>query len=290
MTRKPRLPSGASSAMWIVRSVVPGSWLVETMGAASLAVAIASVGVLAPPSAEQARFTSALENVHLSLAELYDRRHEFDRAAHEYRAVLEITNAQDYWYAMDKLGWDHMGLQRYREAAATFAAVANGAAILEDWGTRGWVVMNEYVYAYVEIGDPHAAYTVFRGISRLYAVDMLAKLADLYLQRGQNAQAISVSEQLLALAPFDEHVCSWQSNIARAQLSSGTNNAEAMAQIEKLVRMSTALATTLPTPEREECHDNAASAARDALRLMMREAAQPENADTLAHAIKLVTK
>ena len=106
MTRTPRPPSGASPAMWIVRSVVPGSWLVETMGAASLTVALAFVCVLARPSAEQVRFTSTLENVHLSLAELYDHRHEFDRAAHEYRAVLEITNARDYWYAMDKLGWD----------------------------------------------------------------------------------------------------------------------------------------------------------------------------------------
>jgi tetratricopeptide (TPR) repeat protein len=272
--------------MWIARSVVHHSWLAVTLGATGVAVALAIAWAVARPS-KPVPFT-ALADVHLALADAYFERGAVDRAEHEYRVVLETPSSHVYWYAMYKLGWIDVDRRRYREAEDGFAAVARGTADDPDSQSLHAVAAMDFVTPYVEIGDVAAAYEVFRHVDRTRALAMLGKLADLYLERGLNVQAIAAYGQLIALAPFDERACTWQYNIAHAELASGdTNTAEAVAQIEKLVRTWTALATTLPAAERQACHDNAAAMSGELARSYHAAAAKTKDAAVLANAVRL---
>ena len=272
--------------MWIVRSVVHSSWLVLTLGATGVAVALAIAWAVARPS-KQVPFT-ALADVHLALADAYFDHAAFDRAEREYRVVLETPSSDVYWYAMEKLGWIDVNHHRFHEAADVFAAVARGTA--DDPGDQSLhaVAAMDFVTPYVEIGDPRAAYDMFRRIDPTRALAMLGKLADVYLERSLNAQAIAAFGQLIAHAPFDEHACTWQYNIAHAELASGDDHrAEAVAQVEKLVRTWTALATTLPAGERQTCRDTAASMSDELARSYHAAATKTKDAAVLASAVRL---
>jgi hypothetical protein len=272
--------------MWLARSVVHHSWLAVTVGATGVAAALAIAWALAPP-VKRLPFT-ALADVHVALGDAHFERGAIDRAEHEYRVVLETPSSHVYWYALYKLGWIDVDRRRYRNAADLFAAVAHSTADNPNSQSLHAIAAMDFVTPYVEIGDAAGAYAVFRHLDSTRALAMLGKLADLYLDRTLNVEAIAAYGQLIALAPFDEHACTWQYNIAHAELASGDNHsAAAVAQIEKLVRMWTALATTLPAAEREACHDNAASMSGELARSYHAAAAKTKDAAVLANAVRL---
>ncbi len=226
---------------------------------------------------------------HLAFADYYFEQGQLADAEARYKQVLKFPQSSAYYYAMYKMGWIHLNLQRFQEALETFYKVA------ENTKDKKYDVLNraakkDFVRAYSEIGKADKAYPAFQRVDSKYAFTMLTILADLYLEQGKSDKAIYVYQELMKTAPKDKNVCLWQYNIAHAMLSMpGANNADKVKEIENLVRLYGALrpTKTLPAAEAQECHDNAAAMSGELARAYHSESAKTKNPETLAYAEKL---
>src|SRR5207237_6599425 len=109
--------------MWNNRAVTVGTafaWL--SLGALAVAILVAVQESGTPPG----EATHADADAHLARAEQLFAAHQLAGAEHEYRAVLQWPKSGGYRYAMEKLGWVELGLQRYAEGLDTFSRVAAG--------------------------------------------------------------------------------------------------------------------------------------------------------------------
>jgi tetratricopeptide (TPR) repeat protein len=227
---------------------------------------------------------------HLAFADYFFEIGQLDDAEARYRMVLKFPKSSAYWYAMYKMGWIDLNKQRYQDALETFFQVAQATR-----GDKKQEVLNraskkDFVRAYAEIGKADKAYAAFQRVDSKYAFDMLEILADLYLSQGKSDKAIYVYQELMKQEPTNKNVCLWQYNVAHAELSmAGAQNSDKVKEIENLVRLWGVLKTkkSLPPPESQDCHDNAAAMSGELARAYHSESAKTKNPETLAYAEKL---
>jgi tetratricopeptide (TPR) repeat protein len=227
---------------------------------------------------------------HLAFADYYFEAGQLADAEARYKMVLKFPKSSVYWYAMYKMGWIHLNLQRFQDALETFFQVAQATKNDKKNEILNKTSKKDFVRAYSEIGKADKAYAAFQRVDNKYAFNMLETLADLYLGQGKSDKAIYVYHELMKLAPTNKNVCLWQYNIAHAMLSMpGANNSDKVKEIEHLVRMWGALRgkKTLPQAESQECHDNAAAMSGELARAYHSESAKTKNPETLAYAEKL---
>ncbi|MGE0871215.1 MAG: tetratricopeptide repeat protein [Kofleriaceae bacterium] len=227
---------------------------------------------------------------HLAFADYYFEAGQLADAEARYKMVLKFPKSSVYWYAMYKMGWIHLNLQRFQEALETFFQVAQATKNDKKQQVLNRTAKKDFVRAYSEIGKADKAYAAFQRVDTKYAFSMLETLADLYLGQGKSDKAIYVFQELMKLAPTNKNVCLWQYNIAHAMLSmKGAANADKVKEIENLVRLWGALRgkKTLPQSESQECHDNAAAMSGELARAYHSESAKTKNTETLAYAEKL---
>ena len=226
---------------------------------------------------------------HLAFADYYFEAGQLADAEARYKQVLKFPKSSAYWYAMYKMGWIDLNLQKYQEALETFFQVAQNTkdpkqAVLNRSSKK------DFVRAYAEIGKADKAYAAFQRVDSKFAFDMLQILADLYLDQGKSDRAIFTYQELMKTAPKDKNVCLWQYNISHAMLSMpGAGNADKVKEIENLVRLYGSLraAKTLPQAEAQECHDNAAAMSGELARAYHSESSKTKNPEVLAYAEKL---
>ncbi|HEU0033612.1 MAG TPA: tetratricopeptide repeat protein [Kofleriaceae bacterium] len=227
---------------------------------------------------------------HLAFAEYYFEAGQLADAEARYRQVLKFPKSSAYWYAMYKMGWIHLNLQRFQEALETFFQVAQATKNDKKQEILNRAAKKDFVRAYAEIGKADKAYAAFQRVDNKYAFDMLTILADLYLEQGKSDKAIYTYQELMKLAPTNKNVCLWQYNVAHAMLSMpGANNNDKVKEIENLVKLWGALKgkKVLPSSESQECHDNAAAMSGELARAYHSESAKTKNPETLAYAEKL---
>jgi TolA-binding protein len=227
---------------------------------------------------------------HLAFADYYFEQNQLADAEARYKMVLKFPKSSAYWYAMYKMGWIHLNLQRFQEALETFFQVASATKNDKKQEVLNRAAKKDFVRAYAEIGKADKAFDAFKRVDNKFAFDMLAILADLYLEQGKSDKAIYVYRELMKQAPTNKNVCLWQYNVAHASLSMvGANNADKVAEIENLVRLWGVLKTkkVLPAAEGQECHDNAAAMSGELARAYHSESAKTKNPETLAYAEKL---
>jgi TolA-binding protein len=227
---------------------------------------------------------------HLAFADYFFESGQLDDAEARYRMVLKFPKSYAYWYAMYKMGWIQLNKQRFQEALETFFQVATATRNDKKQEVLNRASKKDFVRAFAEIGKADKAYVTFERVDTKYAFDMLEILADLYLSQGKSDKAIYVYQDLMKRAPTHKSVCLWQYNVAHASLSlQGAQNADKVKQIENLVRLWGVLKTkkTLPGPEAQECHDNAAAMSGELARAYHSESAKTHNTETLAYADKL---
>jgi tetratricopeptide (TPR) repeat protein len=227
---------------------------------------------------------------HLAFADYYFEQNQLADAEARYKMVLKFPKSQAYWYAMYKMGWIHLNLQRFQEALETFFQVAAATKNDKKQEVLNRASKKDFVRAYAEIGKADKAFDAFKRVDDKFAFDMLAILADLYLEQGKSDKAIYVYRELMKKAPTNKNVCLWQYNVAHASLSMvGANNADKVAEIENLVRLYGALKgkKVMPAAEAQECHDNAAAMSGELARAYHSESAKTKNPETLAYAEKL---
>ncbi|MDB4956108.1 MAG: Tetratricopeptide repeat protein [Myxococcales bacterium] len=227
---------------------------------------------------------------HLAFADFYFEQGQLDDAEARYKMVLKFPKSTAYWYAMYKMGWIHLNKQRFQDALETFFQVASATKNDKKQEVLNRAAKKDFVRAYAEIGKADKAYDAFKRVDQKFAFDMLAILADLYLEQGKSDKAIYVYRELMKQAPTNKNVCLWQYNVAHASLSMpGANNADKVAEIENLVRLWGVLKgkKVLPAAEGQECHDNAAAMSGELARAYHSESAKTKNPETLAYAEKL---
>jgi tetratricopeptide (TPR) repeat protein len=264
------------------RTVVRGSWVVAALSAVAVGIAVLIV-TLGRPDTKRI-------DAQLALADAYYANHDLANAETTYREVIKYPRSNAYWYAMYKLGLIDVERERFREAADKLSEVVQGTHDEAELADLHRASMTDYVRAYAEIGDAENAHATFQRLDDEHALDMLVTLADIYTSKSASAKALYVYQQLIKAAPTVSHVCLWQYNVARAELSlSGRGNPAAVTQIENLVRLWTALhrRNVLPAVEAKQCHDNAAAMAGELARAYHHEAATTKNADTLGYAERL---
>ena len=227
---------------------------------------------------------------HLAFADYYFEQGQLADAEARYKQVLKFPRSTAYWYAMYKMGWIHLNLQRFQEALETFFQVANATKNDKKQEVLNRAAKKDFVRAYAEIGKADQAFNAFKRVDTNYAFDMEAILADLYLEQGKSDKAIFTYRDLMKRAPTNKNVCLWQYNVAHASLSMvGANNADKVGEIELLVKLYGALKKTkvMPAAEAQECHDNAAAMSGELARAYHSESAKTKNPETLGYAEKL---
>jgi cellulose synthase operon protein C len=158
-------------------------------------------------------------DAHLIFGEYFFAQGQTADAESRYRLVLKFPKSTAFWYAMYKLGWIHLGAQRYQEALETFFQVAQATKGDQKLQRLSHASLRGFVVAYAEIGKPDKAVPAFQRVDRQQAPSMLQELADIYFEQGKRDRAIAVYRALLASAPDDPNACSWQYNIACATAS-----------------------------------------------------------------------
>jgi len=231
---------------------------------------------------------------HFAFGDYYFEANQLADAEARYKKVLEFPKSSVYWHATYKLGWIQLDLQRYQAALETFFQVAQATRNDPKHDTLNRAARKDFVRAYAEIGKADKAYVAFQKIDQQRAFDMLAILADLYLEQGKSEKAIFTYQELMRLAPTNKQVCFWQYNVAHATLSmprigSGDNAQPIVKEIVNLARLYSALKRkqALQPAEAKECHDNAAAMSGELARAYHSEFAKTKNPETLAHAEKL---
>ncbi|MGN6109467.1 MAG: tetratricopeptide repeat protein [Kofleriaceae bacterium] len=227
---------------------------------------------------------------HLAFADYFFEKGELANAESRYKMVLKFPKSSAYWYAMYKMGWIHLNLQRFQDALETFFQVAQATKNDKKQEILNRASKKDFVRAYAEIGKADKAYPAFQRVDNKYAFDMLQILADLYLEQGKSDKAIYVYQELMKTQPTNKNVCLWQYNISHAMLSMpGASNADKIREIENLVRLYGALKPkkVLPAAEAQECHDNAAAMSGELARAYHSESSKTKNPETLAYAEKL---
>ena len=227
---------------------------------------------------------------HLAFADYFFEKGELANAESRYKQVLKFPRSSAYWYAMYKMGWIDLNLQRFQSALETFFQVAQATKNDKKQEILNRASKKDFVRAYAEIGKADKAYAAFQRVDNKYAFDMLQILADLYLEQGKSDKAIYVYQELMKTAPTHKNVCLWQYNVAHAMLSMpGANNPDKIKEIENLVRLFGVLRgkKVLPQAEAQECHDNAAAMSGELARAYHSESAKTKNPETLAYAEKL---
>ncbi len=227
---------------------------------------------------------------HLAFADYYFEAGQLADAEARYKMVLKFPKSSAYWYAMYKMGWIHLNLQRFQDALETFFQVAQATKNDKKNEILNRASKKDFVRAYSEIGKADKAYAAFQRVDNKFAFDMLSILADLYMSQGKSDKAIYVFQEMMKTQPTNKNVCLWQYNIAHSMLSMpGANAGDKIKEIENLVKLWGALKgkKVLPQSEGQECHDNAAAMSGELARAYHSESAKTKNPETLAYAEKL---
>ncbi len=227
---------------------------------------------------------------HLVFGDYFYEQNQLADAEVRYKQVLKFPKSSVYWYAMYKLGWIHLQLQRYQESLESFFQVVMGTRNDQAQGPLSHAAKFDFVRAYAEIGKADKALPAFQRVDRDAAGEMLEKLAQLYVEQGKLDAARSIHQELMKQTPKSARVCDWQYRIARGMLSMpGANTADKVREIENLVKLSRALdnARTLPMPELQDCRANATAMSGELARGYHNEAQKTKNVETLAFATRL---
>jgi tetratricopeptide (TPR) repeat protein len=133
-----------------------------------------------------------------------------------YKAALKFPRSSAYWYAMYKIGWIYLHLQRYQEALEAFFQTAQATKLDRSQDLLKRAAVGDFVRAYAEIGKPDKALAAFQRVDGARAVEMLQLLGVYYLDQGKADLAIYTYQELLKAEPANQNRCLWQYNLARA--------------------------------------------------------------------------
>ena len=224
----------------------------------------------------------------LAFGDHFFEEEELDRAEQFYSRVLEFPDSPVYAYAMYKMGWVQLNLDRFQDALETFYRVAEITEGDDTQETLNQNAKNDFVRAYSEVGEARRAHDAFRRVDRGYAFTMLELLGDLYVEQGKAREAVFTFRELMRLDHTNKKVCEWQHNVVRAMLSGGTPRQQ-VDEIKRLVGLYKRYEgeNVLTGHYEEDCRRNAMSSANQLGRVWHNEALSTLNMSTLDYVEEL---
>jgi tetratricopeptide (TPR) repeat protein len=191
---------------------------------------------------------------HLAFADYYFDQGELADAEARYKMVLKFPKSRAYWYAMYKLGWVHLDLQRFQEALEVFFQTAQ--ATKNDPSVEGLhrEAARDFVRAYAQIGRADRAYDAFRRVDAAAVKDMLELYGDVSVAQAKLDAAATAYRRLLQLDPKGSAACGWQGKLVGVVTGTPQERREAAA----LAAMKQCTAVVAPTPAQQVAGPNAA--------------------------------
>jgi tetratricopeptide (TPR) repeat protein len=225
---------------------------------------------------------------HLAFADYYFDAGQLADAEVRYRMVLKFPKSAIYHYATYKLGWVNFQLARFQEALELFFQVAIAARTNTALEPLARASRLDFVRAYAEIGRPERASLAFERVDRAAVLEMLEHLAYRYAESGRGDKARETFRKLVAIAPKDPRICTWQYKLVHAGMSSsGTTTDDKVKAIEELVAVYRRLAATHRPDELGDCKANALAMSGELARAYHNESLKTRNHDTLGYALRL---
>jgi tetratricopeptide (TPR) repeat protein len=220
---------------------------------------------------------------HLAFADYYFNAGQFADAEARYKQVLKFPKSAAYAYALYKLGWVHLSLERNQEAIEAFFQVVTATRNDAKQAALHAAARADFVRAYAKIGTVDRAQNVFARVDAAGAAALVELLAETARDSGAPDRAVAVYRELLARNPRDPRSCAWQYEIARTTLSlPGATPAIKVAAIEALVKTY----SSLKAPD-SECRANAAAMSGEIARAFHVEWSSTKVAASLQQAEKL---
>ncbi len=241
-------------------------------------------------------------NAHLGFAEYYYDAGQFTDAEARYKEVMKFPRSNVYWYAFYKTAWIHLQLQRHQDAIDAFARVVFATRTDFKQNFLYEAAKRELVHAYAAIGKVEKSFDAFSRLDKEGAAELVLVLADHARERGEIDTAIGAYGQLIARAPKDRRLCTWQYRLAHGLLSASTATAaDKLGAIEELVnvyaRHRAALAADADASINDaipgidtECRENAAAMSGELALAYHSEWSKTRNATTLDAALRLYAK
>jgi tetratricopeptide (TPR) repeat protein len=220
---------------------------------------------------------------HLAFADYYFDAGQLADAEARYKQVLKFPRSTAYAYAMYKLGWVDLSLQRTQDALEMFFQVVTATRSDAKQTALHAAARADFVRAYSTIGKLDKAQDAFARLDAPGGTALVELLAETARDAGQPERAVTVYRDLLARKPRDPRACAWQYEIARTTLTlPAATSAIKLAAIEALVKS----ASGQKTPD-AECQANAAAVSGEIAAARHAEWAVTKNAATLLEAEKL---
>jgi tetratricopeptide (TPR) repeat protein len=227
-----------------------------------------------------------IPEAHLAFGEWFFEQRQLADAENKYQLVLKFPQAGVYRYAQYKLGWVHFNLGKFADAMQAWNDVIQATRNDPEKQMLHRSAKQDFVRAYAEIGKADKALMAFKRVSGGDGLDMLAKLADHYLDQGKSEKAIYVLRELMTLSPKHKDVCVWEHSVARAMMTAGTVD-DRVTEIENLVKLYGAVGKSLPRAEAIECRDAAAEMSGQLARAYHQEGVKTRNPEQLRLAGRL---
>jgi tetratricopeptide (TPR) repeat protein len=220
---------------------------------------------------------------HLAFADYYFDSGQLADAEARYKQVLKFPKSSAYTYAMYKLGWVHLSLERNQDAIEGFFQVVKATRNDAKQAALHTAARADFARAYAKIGKLGTEQDAFARLDPTGAVALVELLAEMARDSGAPDRSISVYRELIKRNPRDPHSCAWQYQIARTTLSLPTATpATKVAEIEALVKTS----TTLKAAD-DECRANASAMSGEIAASFHAEFATTKDLGLLGHAEQL---
>ncbi|HUS27878.1 MAG TPA: hypothetical protein VMZ53_05200 [Kofleriaceae bacterium] len=159
-----------------------------------------------------------IPEAHLAFADYYAEAGQLADAEERYRKVLEFPKSGVYAYALYRIGWIQLQLQRPQEALTAFANVVRVTKNDRKQEALYRAAKTDFVRASIATGKRERALPAIETLAR-ENTDVLDIYADMAWEQGASEQIIAAYRALSTREPADERACVWQYRITRATLS-----------------------------------------------------------------------
>jgi tetratricopeptide (TPR) repeat protein len=220
---------------------------------------------------------------HLAFGDYYFDSGQLADAEARYKQVLKFPKSAAYLYAMYKLGWVNLQLERNQDALEAFFQIVTATRNDAKQAALYAAARADFVRAYGKIGKIDKAQDAFARLDRSGGTALVELLAEMARDSGAPERAVTVYRELVTRNPRDPRACAWQYEIARTTLSlPGATLAIKVAAIEALVKTQGSLKAA-----DTECHANAAAMSGEIARSFHVEWSTTKDAVSLEQAEKL---
>jgi TolA-binding protein len=160
--------------------------------------------------------SSFVPEAHLAFAEYYADAGQLADAQARYKSVLSFPKSHVYPYALYRMGWIDMQLQKPQDAIESFSKAMRATRGDKKQEAVYQAAKADFARAYATLGK-QPSFASFQKSAD--GMDMLDIVADATWSEGSPERVLAAYRELASRAPRDPRACEWQYRIARASLS-----------------------------------------------------------------------